>query len=137
MADFERRDPIDWEGVERSPDFRALVAGRRRFVALAGGGTVGLTVAFIVVAYVAPDVLGTTLGWVAGVGLIAAASSARRTGSPSPATTCRLRRRARRVSILVGLAFAVAASAKRAAFSRFGEDRVLSRDYLHRSSDGP
>jgi hypothetical protein len=49
----------------------------------------------------------------------------------------RPRRRARRVSILVGLAFAVAASAKRAAFSRFGEDRFLSRDYLHRSSDGP
>jgi len=71
MADIERRDPIDWEGIERSPDFQALVAGRRRFVALAGGGTVGLTVAYILVAYLAPDVFGTALGWAAGVGLIA------------------------------------------------------------------
>jgi uncharacterized membrane protein (DUF485 family) len=70
MADFERRDPIDWEGIERSPDFQALVAGRRRFVAVAGGGTVGLTAAYIVIAYLAPDVLGTALGWAAGVGLI-------------------------------------------------------------------
>ena len=70
MADFEGRDPTDWEGIERSPDFQALVAGRRRFVALAGGGTVGLTVAYILVAYLAPDVLGTALGWAAGVVLI-------------------------------------------------------------------
>jgi uncharacterized membrane protein (DUF485 family) len=70
MADFEGRDPTDWEGIERSSDFQALVAGRRRFVALAGGGTVGLTVAYILVAYLAPDVLGTALGWAGGVGLI-------------------------------------------------------------------
>ena len=70
MEAYERRDPTDWEGIERSPDFQALVAGRRRFVVLAGGGTVGLTVAYILVAYLAPDVLGTALGWAAGVGLI-------------------------------------------------------------------
>ena len=70
MADFEGRDPTDWEGIERSPDFQALVESRSRFVLLAGGGTVGLTVAYILVAYLAPDVLGTALGWAAGVGLI-------------------------------------------------------------------
>ena len=69
MADIERGS-IDWEGIERSPDFQALVADRRRFVLTAGGGTVALTVAYILIAYLAPDVLGSALGWVAGVGLI-------------------------------------------------------------------
>jgi uncharacterized membrane protein (DUF485 family) len=69
MADIDRGS-IDWEGIERSPDFQALVASRRRFVLTAGGGTVGLTVAYIVIAYLAPDLLGEALGWAAGVGLI-------------------------------------------------------------------
>jgi uncharacterized membrane protein (DUF485 family) len=64
------RDPTDWEGVERSPDFQALVASRRRFVVVAGGGTVGLTVAYIVIAYLAPGAYGEAFGWVGGVGLI-------------------------------------------------------------------
>jgi uncharacterized membrane protein (DUF485 family) len=61
---------IDWEAIERSPDFRALVASRRRFVLRWGGAGVGLCAAFVVVAYLAPDVLGEALGWVVGVGLI-------------------------------------------------------------------
>jgi uncharacterized membrane protein (DUF485 family) len=62
--------PIDWEAIERSPDFRALVASRRRFVLLWGGGAVALCAAFVLVAYLAPDAFGEALGWVVGVGLI-------------------------------------------------------------------
>ena len=61
----------EWEAIERSPEFRALVASRRRFVAIAGGAAVGVTVAYVLVAYLAPDVLGTAGGWIAGVALIA------------------------------------------------------------------
>jgi len=62
--------PIDWEAIERSPEFRALDASRRAFVLLWGGGGVALCAAFVVVAYLAPGVLGAALGWVVGVGLI-------------------------------------------------------------------
>jgi uncharacterized membrane protein (DUF485 family) len=67
---------IDWEAIERSPEFRELVASRRRFVAVAGGSVVGLTALFVIVAYLAPDALAATVvepitaGFVAGVGLI-------------------------------------------------------------------
>jgi uncharacterized membrane protein (DUF485 family) len=67
---------IDWEAIERSPEFRELVASRRRFVALAGGSVVGLTALFVIVAYLAPDALAATVvepitvGFVAGVRLI-------------------------------------------------------------------
>jgi uncharacterized membrane protein (DUF485 family) len=37
---------------------------------MAGGLTMGLCVAYICVAYLAPDVLGSALGWAIGVGLI-------------------------------------------------------------------
>jgi uncharacterized membrane protein (DUF485 family) len=60
----------DWEAIERTPEFRALVSSRMRWTAIAGGGTMGLCAAYIVVAYLAPDVLGSALGWVIGVGLI-------------------------------------------------------------------
>jgi uncharacterized membrane protein (DUF485 family) len=63
-------DSIDWEAIERSPDFRALVSSRRRFVMLWGGGAVALCAAFVLVSYLAPDVLGEAFGWVVGVGLI-------------------------------------------------------------------
>jgi uncharacterized membrane protein (DUF485 family) len=68
--------PIDWEAIERSPEFRALVASRRRFTLFAGGGAIGLTVAYVLVAYLAPDVMAAdvvapiTLGYVGGVVLI-------------------------------------------------------------------
>jgi uncharacterized membrane protein (DUF485 family) len=61
---------IDWEAIERAPHFRALVASRRRFVLLWGGAAVALCAAVVLVAYLAPDVLGDALGWVVGVGLI-------------------------------------------------------------------
>jgi uncharacterized membrane protein (DUF485 family) len=67
---------VDWEAIEASPEFRALVASRRRFVAVAGGSVVGLTAAFVIVAYLAPDALAATVvepitvGFVAGVALI-------------------------------------------------------------------
>jgi uncharacterized membrane protein (DUF485 family) len=63
-------DSTDWEAIERSPDFKALVASRRRFVTLWGGAAVVLCAALVVVAYLAPQVLGDALGWVIGVGLI-------------------------------------------------------------------
>jgi len=61
---------IDWEAIERSPDFRALVASRRRFTMQWGAGTAGLCAAFVLLAYLAPDLFGEALGWVVGVGLI-------------------------------------------------------------------
>ena len=42
---------IDWEAIERSPDFRALVSSRRRFVTRWGGGAVALCAAMVLVAY--------------------------------------------------------------------------------------
>ena len=61
---------IDWEAIERSPEFRALVASRRHFTLLWGGGTAGLCAAVVVLAYLAPGLFGEALGWVVGVGLI-------------------------------------------------------------------
>jgi uncharacterized membrane protein (DUF485 family) len=61
---------IDWEAIERSPEFRALVASRRRFALVWGGGAVGACAAFVVLAYLAPALFGEALGWVVGVGLI-------------------------------------------------------------------
>jgi hypothetical protein len=56
----------DWDAIERSPEFRALVSDRARWTAVAGGVTMGLCAAYIVVAYLAPDVLGSALGWAGG-----------------------------------------------------------------------
>ena len=67
---------VDWEAIERSPEFRALVSSRRRFVVAWGGAVAGLTALFVVLAYLTPDLVGTevvppiTLGFVVGVGLI-------------------------------------------------------------------
>jgi uncharacterized membrane protein (DUF485 family) len=63
---------IEWEAIERSPEFRALVASRRRFVLVWGGGAAGVCAAFVVLAYLAPDLFGEALGWVVGVALIVA-----------------------------------------------------------------
>jgi uncharacterized membrane protein (DUF485 family) len=63
---------IDWEAIERSPEFRSLVASRRRFALAWGGGVVGVCAAFVVLAYLAPDLFGEALGWIVGVGLIVA-----------------------------------------------------------------
>jgi uncharacterized membrane protein (DUF485 family) len=61
---------IDWEAIERSPEFRALVASRRRFVVAWGGGITAVCAAVVVLAYLAPDVFGEALGWIVGVSLI-------------------------------------------------------------------
>ena len=63
---------IDWEAIERSPEFRGLVASRRRFVMGWGGGVCAVCAAFVLVAYLAPDVFGEALGWIVGVALIVA-----------------------------------------------------------------
>jgi uncharacterized membrane protein (DUF485 family) len=60
----------DWDAIARSEEFRALVSDRARWTAVAGGLTMGLCIAYIVVAYLAPDVLGSALGWAVGVCLI-------------------------------------------------------------------
>jgi uncharacterized membrane protein (DUF485 family) len=60
----------DWDAIARSGEFRALVSDRARWTAVAGGVTMGLCIAYIVVAYLAPEVLGSALGWAVGVGLI-------------------------------------------------------------------
>lgn len=63
---------IEWEAIERSPEFRALVASRRRFTLRWGGGVVAVCAAVVLLAYLAPGLFGEALGWVVGVGLIAA-----------------------------------------------------------------
>lgn len=68
--------PVDWEGIEGSPDFQELVTGRRRFVWTAGGLGTGLGVLYVVLAGVAHDLMGTkligsfSLGFAGGVLLI-------------------------------------------------------------------
>lgn len=72
------RDPqsIDWEAIERSPDFQELAGGRRRFAWIAGTIGIGLGALYVVLAGVAPDLMGTkifgsmSLGFVGGVALI-------------------------------------------------------------------
>jgi uncharacterized membrane protein (DUF485 family) len=63
---------IDWEAIERSPEFRALVASRRRFALVWGGSITAVCAAVVLLAYLAPDVFGEALGWVVGVSLIVA-----------------------------------------------------------------
>jgi uncharacterized membrane protein (DUF485 family) len=63
---------IDWEAIERSPEFRALDTSRRRFTLMWGGGAVAVCAAFVVLAYLVPGLFGEALGWVVGVGLIVA-----------------------------------------------------------------
>jgi uncharacterized membrane protein (DUF485 family) len=67
---------VDWEAIERSREFRELVASRRRFVIAALGLAVTVTVLFVLLANLAPGVMGAsvagdiTFGFVYGVGLI-------------------------------------------------------------------
>jgi uncharacterized membrane protein (DUF485 family) len=63
-------ESIEWEAIERSPEFRALVASRRRFVLVWGGSVIAVCAAFVLVAYLAPDLFGEAFGWVVGVALI-------------------------------------------------------------------
>jgi uncharacterized membrane protein (DUF485 family) len=59
---------IDWEGVERSPEFRELVARRRRFVVPAGIFFMAFFLTYLLLAalakdFMATDVGGVPLGW--------------------------------------------------------------------------
>lgn len=68
--------PVDWDAIERSPEFQELVTGRRRFAFTAGGLGVGLGALYVVLAGVAHDLMGTkligsfSLGFAGGVLLI-------------------------------------------------------------------
>jgi uncharacterized membrane protein (DUF485 family) len=67
---------VDWSAIERSPEFRELVEGRRRFTWTAGAIGVGLGALYVVLAGIAPDLMGTevigsmSLGFLGGVLLI-------------------------------------------------------------------
>jgi uncharacterized membrane protein (DUF485 family) len=67
---------VDWSAIERSPEFRELVEGRKRFSWTAGAIGMGLGALYVVLAGVAPDLMGTqiigsiSLGYLGGVGLI-------------------------------------------------------------------
>ncbi len=55
-------DPsIDWKAVERSPEFRELVAARRRFVLPATIGFLAWYFGFILLAGYAPDFMGRSV----------------------------------------------------------------------------
>ena len=66
----------DWAAIERSPEFRRLTTSRRRFAWTAGTIGIGLGALYVVLAGVAPDLMGTqligamSLGFAGGVGLI-------------------------------------------------------------------
>jgi len=67
---------IDWEAIERSDDFRELAQNRRRFAWTWGAIGTGIGALYVVLAGVAPDLMGTklfgdmSLGFAGGVGLI-------------------------------------------------------------------
>jgi uncharacterized membrane protein (DUF485 family) len=67
---------IDWEAIERSDDFRTLARSRRRFAWTWGSIGTGIGALYVVLAGVAPDLMGTklfgdmSLGFAGGVGLI-------------------------------------------------------------------
>ena len=59
---FEREDrPIDWIAAERSPEFRELIARKRRFVVPATIFFLGWYLGFIALAGYAPDFMGESI----------------------------------------------------------------------------
>ena len=71
MAVDASRDHVDWVAIERSPEFRELVARRRRFVVPATILFLGWYLGFIVLAGYAPDFMGRSIyeGFTVGYGL--------------------------------------------------------------------
>ena len=63
--------PVDWERIERLPEFRELVARRRRFVVPASAFFLVWYFGFIVLAGYAEDFMGTSIyeGFTVGYGL--------------------------------------------------------------------
>jgi uncharacterized membrane protein (DUF485 family) len=67
---------VDWQAIERMPEFQELVTGRRRFAWTAGGIGMGFGALYIVLVATAPGLMGTTLvgsfslGFAGGVGVI-------------------------------------------------------------------
>jgi uncharacterized membrane protein (DUF485 family) len=53
--------PVDWERAERSPEFRELVAARRRFVIPATIFFMAWYLAFVLLAGYAPDFMGESV----------------------------------------------------------------------------
>ncbi|MEA2341515.1 MAG: hypothetical protein QOG11_1592 [Solirubrobacteraceae bacterium] len=54
--------PIDWEAIERLPEFQELATGRRRFAWIAGGFGIGFGALYVVLAATAHDLMRTSLG---------------------------------------------------------------------------
>ena len=52
---------VDWQGIERSPEFRDLIKRRRRFVIPATIFFLAYYMAFIIVAGYAPDFMGESV----------------------------------------------------------------------------
>jgi uncharacterized membrane protein (DUF485 family) len=57
-----RTNPYDWTRIERSPEFRELVARRHRFVYAASAVTFGVFAIYLGLATFATDLMGTTVG---------------------------------------------------------------------------
>jgi uncharacterized membrane protein (DUF485 family) len=76
MTDAGTPQTIDWEAIERSPDFQELTLGRRRFAWIAGSIGIGLGALYVVLAGLSPSLMGAklfgdmSLGFAGGVGLI-------------------------------------------------------------------
>src|SRR3954451_5370638 len=78
-ADQARREPadageIDWERIERSPEFRELTSKRHRFIAVATAITLGLFAVYLALATFAVDLMGTTVLGGVPIALLAAMS---------------------------------------------------------------
>ena len=59
---FERQEqPIDWIAAERSPEFRELIASKRRFVVPATAFFLAWYLGFIALAGYAPDFMGESI----------------------------------------------------------------------------
>ena len=74
--DTDPAESFDWEAIERTPDFQELVNGRRRFAWTVWHDRRGPGALYVVLAGVAPDLMGThlfgsmSIGFAGGVGLI-------------------------------------------------------------------
>jgi uncharacterized membrane protein (DUF485 family) len=54
--------PVDWEAIERLPEFQELARGRARFAWIAGGLGIGYGALYVVLAATAHDLMRTSLG---------------------------------------------------------------------------